>query len=258
MNTLLKLDAVGYRYPAVGKGVYRALQNVNLAVEEGEIVCLVGNSGSGKSTLIQLIAGLLMPTDGGMVFAGREIAGPGPDRAMVGNDNTLLPWLSCEGNVMLAVEQVFGRQESRGQLRARSLRALTRVALHEVARRLPGELSAGMRQRLELARALAMEPRALLLDDPLAALDLPTRRHLRKLLRRQARENGMAVVLATSDIDDALETADRIALLTDGPDATIQEILAPVSAASTTAQHPAAGPEFRDHVLTFLQTARLQ
>lgn len=257
MTTLLRLDAVGYRYPSIGKGVYRALQNVNLTVAEGEIVCLVGNSGSGKSTLIQLIAGLLMPTDGGIVFAGREVAGPGPDRAMVGNDNTLLPWLTCEGNVMLAVEQVFGREESRGQLRARSLRALTRVALHDVAKRLPGELSAGMRQRLELARALAMEPRALLLDDPLAALDLPTRRHLRKLLRRQARENGMAVVLATSDIDDALETADRIALLTDGPDATIRETLAAAHAAGNTGQGQAS-VEFREHVLTFLQAARLQ
>ena len=146
------------------KGRFHALQNVNLTINKGEFIALIGHSGCGKSTLLNLIAGLLSPTSGGLICDNREIAGPGPERAMVFQNHSLLPWLTCSENVYLAVERVFGASESRAQLRERTQQAIDMVGLTHAKDKRPNEISGGMKQRVGIARALAMEPKVLLLD----------------------------------------------------------------------------------------------
>ena len=160
------------------KGPFCALKNVNLTVAKGEFVTLIGHSGCGKSTLLNLIAGLTTPTQGALLCANREIAGPGPERAVVFQNHSLLPWLTCHENVYLAVERVFGATENRSQLKSRTEAALAMVGLTPAAQKRPGEISGGMKQRVGIARALCMEPKVLLLDEPFGALDALTRAKL--------------------------------------------------------------------------------
>src|SRR5688500_3946797 len=165
-------------------GSFVALKDINLALAEGEVVTLIGHSGCGKSTLLNLLAGLLRPTSGVQICAGREIAGPGPDRGIVFQNHSLLPWFTCYENVFLAVERVFGGAEGRSQLRSRTLKALDLVQLTHAAHKRPDELSGGMKQRVGIARALSMEPKVLLLDEPFGALDALTRAHLQDELMK--------------------------------------------------------------------------
>jgi nitrate/nitrite transport system ATP-binding protein len=225
MTSLIRIDAAGLRYANGNARPVTVLQTINLSIGQGEIVCLMGQSGCGKSTLIQLLAGLLRPTEGGIVCGSREVAGPGPDRAVVFDHDGLLPWLNCFENVYLAVEHVFGARETKGELRARSTAALNRVGLRTALHHFPAELSAGMRRRVAIARALAIEPRVLLLDDPFSALDPETRTHLQHDLQRLVADQGTTVVMATHDIDEALILADRIVLLSKGPAATVTDEL---------------------------------
>lgn len=203
-----------------------ALRDINLSIRKGEFVSLIGHSGCGKSTLLNLIAGLLLPTTGTLICAGREIAGPGPDRGMVFQNHSLLPWLTCAGNVYLAVEKVFGGKEKKARLRERTEAALALVGLSHAANKLPKEISGGMKQRVGIARALAMEPNVLLLDEPFGALDALTRAHLQDELMRIVARTGSTVVMVTHDIDEAVLLSDRIVMMTNGPAATIGEILA--------------------------------
>ena len=152
------------------KGLFPALRNIDLTIARGEFVSLIGHSGCGKSTLLNLIAGLTTPTTGVLLCANKEIKGPGPERAVVFQNHSLLPWLTCEGNIHLAVERVYGRTESRAQLKARTLAALELVGLAHAAHKRPGEISGGMKQRVGIARALSMEPQVLLMDEPFGAL----------------------------------------------------------------------------------------
>ncbi len=215
------------------KGPFCALQNVNLTVAKGEFVTLIGHSGCGKSTLLNLIAGLTMPTQGSLICANREIAGPGPDRAVVFQNHSLLPWLTCFENVHLAVERVFGAAnkstgapaESKAQLRARTDAALAMVGLTAAAQKRPGEISGGMKQRVGIARALCMQPKVLLLDEPFGALDALTRAKLQDELLAIVAATQSTVVMVTHDVDEAVLLSDKIVMMTNGPAATIGEVL---------------------------------
>ena len=214
------------------KGPFVALRDINLTVAKGEFVALIGHSGCGKSTLLNLIAGLTTPTQGSLICANREISGPGPDRGVVFQNHSLLPWLTCFENVYLAVERVFGQTreagipaESKAELRARTDAALNMVGLMPAAQKRPGEISGGMKQRVGIARALSMEPNVLLLDEPFGALDALTRAKLQDELLQIVASTHSTVVMVTHDVDEAVLLADRIVMMTNGPAATIGEIL---------------------------------
>lgn len=216
------------------KGPFCALQNVNLTVAKGEFVALIGHSGCGKSTLLNLIAGLTLPTQGHLLCNNREIAGPGPDRAVVFQNHSLLPWLTCFENVYLGVERVFGAagrstgaaSETKAQLTARTQAALDMVGLTAASQKRPGEISGGMKQRVGIARALAMEPKVLLMDEPFGALDALTRAKLQDELLDIVARTHSTVVMVTHDVDEAVLLSDKIVMMTNGPSATIGEVLA--------------------------------
>lgn len=206
------------------RGRFHALAGVNLKIAKGEFVSLIGHSGCGKSTLLNLIAGLLLPTRGALICDGREIARPGPDRAVVFQNHSLLPWLSCFDNVMLAVERVYAI-ESRAEQRNRVNAALELVGMAHAAGKRPAEISGGMKQRIGIARALAMEPKVLLMDEPFGALDALTRAKLQDELLAIVARTGSTVVMVTHDVDEAVLLSDRIVMMTNGPAATIGEVL---------------------------------
>jgi len=207
------------------KGPFVALRDIDLTIAQGEFVTLIGHSGCGKSTLLNLIAGLTLPSSGAMLCAGREIAGPGPERGVVFQNHSLLPWLTCFENVHLAVERVFGRAESRATLKKRTHEALALVGLTHAEHKHPHEISGGMKQRVGIARALSMQPKVLLMDEPFGALDALTRAHLQDELMKIAQATHSTVVMVTHDVDEAVLLSDRIVMLTNGPAATIGEIL---------------------------------
>jgi nitrate/nitrite transport system ATP-binding protein len=207
------------------KGLFPALRDINLTVAKGEFVALIGHSGCGKSTLLNLIAGLTTPTSGMLLCANREIAGPGPERAVVFQNHSLLPWLTCFENVYLAVERVFGATENRAQLKARTDAALALVGLTPAAQKRPGEISGGMKQRVGIARALSMEPKVLLMDEPFGALDALTRAKLQDELLDIVAQTQATVVMVTHDVDEAVLLSDKIVMMTNGPAATIGEVL---------------------------------
>lgn len=224
MKKLVSIENAGMSFKT-RNGMFTALRDIDLAIGEGEFVSLIGHSGCGKSTLLNLIAGLTLPTSGVLICNNREIAGPGPERAVVFQHHSLLPWLSCFENVYLAVERVFGETECRDQLKERTEKTLKLVGLSHAMKKMPGEISGGMKQRVGIARALAMEPRILLLDEPFGALDALTRAHLQDELIKIVAATGSTVVMVTHDVDEAVLLSDRIVMMTNGPAATIGEIL---------------------------------
>ena len=207
------------------KGRFHALRDIDLSVARGEFVTLIGHSGCGKSTLLNLIAGLLLPTSGVLLCDNREIAAPGPERAMVFQNHSLLPWLTCFDNVYLAVERVFGGTERGTQLKQRTGAALELVGMAHAAQKRPHEISGGMKQRVGIARAVAMEPKVLLMDEPFGALDALTRAHLQDELLKIVARTKSTVVMVTHDVDEAVLLSDRIVMMTNGPAATIGQIL---------------------------------
>ncbi|HEX4939620.1 MAG TPA: ABC transporter ATP-binding protein [Candidatus Kapabacteria bacterium] len=224
MKKIVSIENAGMSFKTK-KGMFTALRDIDLAIGEGEFVSLIGHSGCGKSTLLNLIAGLTLPTNGVLLCNNREIAGPGPERAVVFQHHSLLPWLTCFENVYLAVERVFGEKEGRAQLKERTEKALNLVGLSHALKKMPGEISGGMKQRVGIARALAMEPRILLMDEPFGALDALTRAHLQDELIKIVAKTGSTVVMVTHDVDEAVLLSDRIVMMTNGPAATIGEIL---------------------------------
>ncbi|NIA57463.1 ABC transporter ATP-binding protein [Massilia sp. TW-1] len=237
------------------KGRFHALADVNLKVARGEFITLIGHSGCGKSTLLNLLAGLTRATEGVLICAGREIAGPAPERAVVFQNHSLLPWLTCFENVYLAVERVFGDREGKEKLRARTADALALVGLSHAAQKRPSEISGGMKQRVGIARALSMEPKVLLMDEPFGALDALTRAHLQDELLRIVAQTGSTVVMVTHDVDEAVLLSDRIVMMTNGPAATIGEIVDVRLARPrerVALAHDALYNEYRTHVLEFL------
>jgi nitrate/nitrite transport system ATP-binding protein len=207
------------------KGHFHALRDIHLTVAQGEFVTLIGHSGCGKSTLLNLVAGLLKPTHGVLLCDEREIAAPGPERGVVFQNHSLLPWLTCFDNVHLAVERVFGAKENKAQLKARTQAALALVGMSHALAKRPHEISGGMKQRVGIARALAMEPKVLLMDEPFGALDALTRANLQDELLKIVARTGSTVVMVTHDVDEAVLLSDRIVMMTNGPAATIGEIV---------------------------------
>lgn len=220
----IDISSVGMSFKTK-KGSFEALQNINLKFRKGEFISLIGHSGCGKSTLLNLIAGLTTPTKGNIICSGREIDGPGPERAVVFQNHSLLPWLTCFENVYLAVERVFSAKENKAQLKARTEDALKMVGLTHALHKYPNEISGGMKQRVGIARALSMEPDVLLLDEPFGALDALTRAHLQDELISIVQQTKATVVMVTHDVDEAVLLSDRIVMMTNGPAATIGEVL---------------------------------
>jgi nitrate/nitrite transport system ATP-binding protein len=224
MERYFRIEGVEMRFDTK-KGPFTALSDINLDVAQGEFVSLIGHSGCGKSTLLNLIAGLTKPTKGTLLLANREIAGPGPDRGVVFQNHSLLPWLTCFDNVHLAVERVFGGTEKKPRLAERVHQALELVHLDHAFHKYPHEISGGMKQRVGIARALAMEPKILLLDEPFGALDALTRAHLQEELANICVTTKNTVVMVTHDVDEAVLLSDRVVMMTNGPAARIGEIL---------------------------------
>lgn len=206
------------------KGRFHALRGINLDVQRGEFISLIGHSGCGKSTLLNLIAGLLQPSEGALICDGREIAAPGPERAVVFQNHSLLPWLTCLENVLLAVESVFGRREPGVRLHLRARAALELVGMNHALHKRPHEISGGMKQRVGIARALAMEPKVLLMDEPFGALDALTRSRMQELLLDLWARMRTTVVFVTHDIDEALFLADRVLVIGPRPGRIVEEI----------------------------------
>jgi len=215
----LKLDNVskGYTNEAIFTSV---LKDINLEVKEGEFVAIVGFTGSGKTTLISLIAGLIQPDIGTVSLKGNQIEEPGPDRALVFQNYSLLPWLTVLGNIMVAVKEVFPKW-NKAKRKEHSAKYIDMVGLSPAVNKYPSELSGGMRQRVSVARALAMDPEILLLDEPLSALDALTRGTLQDEIANIWEQDKKTVVLITNDVDEAILLADRIIPLTPGPNATL-------------------------------------
>ena len=207
------------------KGSFHALRDIHLTVDQGEFVTLIGHSGCGKSTLLNLLAGLTRPTAGVLLCDKREITAPGPERGVVFQNHSLLPWLSCFENVHLAVERVFGATETKTQMKVRTQAALELVGMGHALSKRPHEISGGMKQRVGIARALAMEPKVLLMDEPFGALDALTRARLQDELLKIVARTKSTVVLVTHDVDEAVLLSDRIVMMTNGPAATIGQIL---------------------------------
>jgi nitrate/nitrite transport system ATP-binding protein len=224
MKPMLSIQGVGMTF-ATRRGPFVALRDIDLDVQRGDFVSLIGHSGCGKSTLLNLVAGLTTPTQGVLLLDDRELKGPGPDRGVVFQNHSLLPWLSCTDNVLLAVERVFGEKEGKAALLERARAALELVGMSHAAAKRPQEISGGMKQRVGIARALAMEPKMLLMDEPFGALDALTRARLQDELMKIVAATGATVMLVTHDVDEAVLLSDRIVMMTNGPAATIGEVL---------------------------------
>ncbi len=243
------------------KGPFTALTDINLNVNQGEFIALIGHSGCGKSTLLNLVAGLLDATDGVLLLANKEIKGPGPERSVVFQNHSLLPWLTSFENVYLAVEKVFGGKETKAQLKARTHAALELVGLTHASSKLPGEISGGMKQRVGIARALAMEPKVLLMDEPFGALDALTRAHLQDELMKIVAATQSTVIMVTHDVDEAVLLSDRIVMMTNGPAATIGEILTvdlPRPRERLALAHDPHYHDLRSQVLEFLYSRQMR
>ncbi|MFH4828729.1 ABC transporter ATP-binding protein [Vibrio diabolicus] len=222
-KALLDLTRLGMRFPTPD-GEFIALKNVDLQINKGEFVSLIGHSGCGKSTVLNLVAGLHMPTDGGVIVDGREVAGPGPDRAVVFQNHSLLPWLTVYQNVELAVKQIAGKK-GKAWIQEQVNHYLELIQMQHAAHKKPDEISGGMKQRVGIARALAIQPKVLLMDEPFGALDALTRAHLQDALMKIQAELNNTVIMITHDVDEAVLLSDKIVMMTNGPAATIGEVL---------------------------------
>lgn len=222
MSIFLELRNVSKSF-GTGSSRVEVLKNINLTVDEGEFIAIVGFTGSGKTTLINLIAGLIEPDEGEILLKGKKIRGPGPDRGVVFQNYSLLPWLTVAGNVNMAIKQVFPKMTSR-ERKEHVARYVNMVNLSQALHKKPAELSGGMRQRVSVARALAMDPEILLLDEPLSALDALTRGTLQIEIERIWRQSKKTVMMITNDVDEGILLADRVIPLKPGPRATLGTI----------------------------------
>src|SRR4051812_12370903 len=223
MSDYLEIANLTKIYPG-GKRPAVVVKDFNLRIRKGQFVCLIGHSGCGKSTVLSMVAGLNEITAGGIILAGKELAGPGPDRGVVFQSPCLLPWLTAFENIMLGVDQVFytARKEERRQIVEYYL---TVVGLADAMHKKPSELSQGMRQRCGIARAFALSPKMLLLDEPFGMLDSLTRAELQQVLIDLWQKDRKTALMVTHDVDEALFLSDRVVMMTSGPAATVGEIL---------------------------------
>ncbi|KAM3089756.1 nitrate ABC transporter ATP-binding protein [Phormidesmis sp. 146-35] len=220
----LVVDNVSKIYPTRDGGTYTVLENVNLTVQQGEFICVIGHSGCGKSTLLNMVSGFAQPTDGEVRLQGKPITKPGPDRMVVFQGYALLPWLSVFENVYLAVHSVYP-DKSKAEKTMIVKDHLAMVGLTEAAEKKPPQISGGMKQRVAIARALSIRPEVLILDEPFGALDAITKEELQEELLKIWNEHRCTVLMITHDIDEALFLADRLVMMTNGPAAAIGEVL---------------------------------
>ena len=220
----LKIDHVDKTFRR-GSAETEVLRGITLDVAKGEYVSIIGHSGCGKSTLLNIVAGLTDTTNGGVILEGRQVDSPGPDRAVVFQNHSLLPWLTVYDNVRLAVDKVFSKTKTRAERDAWTLHNLDLVQMVHAKDKRPSEISGGMKQRVGLARALSMEPKVLLLDEPFGALDALTRAHLQDSVMALHQKLGNTVMMITHDVDEAVLLSDRIVMMTNGPAAKIGEVL---------------------------------
>jgi nitrate/nitrite transport system ATP-binding protein len=224
MIPFLEIDHIDRVFPLANGGRYVALKNIHLEIQAGEFVCLLGHSGCGKSTLLNIVAGLDRPTQGGIILEGKQVKEPGPDRMVVFQNYSLLPWKTVRQNIALAVNQVYGHK-SAGDRRRIVEEHIDLVNLRHAVDKRPAELSGGMKQRVAIARALAIRPKLLLLDEPFGALDALTRGSLQEQLMKICQEHQVTCLMVTHDADEALLLADRIVMLTNGPESHIGQII---------------------------------
>src|SRR5512145_657770 len=217
--THLELTGVGISFPT-DKGLFCALQGVNLKIAKGEFVSLIGHSGCGKSTVLNIVAGLYQASTGGVILDGKEVNSPGPERAVVFQNHSLLPWLTCYQNIELAVQQVFKGKKGKAEMREWIEHNLDLVHMTHARDKRPSEISGGMKQRIGIGRALAMQPKVLLMDEPFGALDALTRAHLQDSLMEIQKDLNNTVIMITHDVDEAVLLSDRIVMMTNGPAAT--------------------------------------
>lgn len=220
----LQISKVTIDFPTK-KGPYRALNQVDLKIAQGEFISIIGHSGCGKSTVLNIVAGLHQATDGGVILDGKEVNEPGPDRAVVFQHHSLFPWLTVYENVELAVKQVFKGKKSKQQMREWTLYNLDLVHMSHALDKKPSEISGGMKQRVGIARALAMEPKVLLMDEPFGALDALTRAHLQDSVMEIHANLKNTVIMITHDVDEAVLLSDRIVMMSNGPSATVGDIV---------------------------------
>jgi nitrate/nitrite transport system ATP-binding protein len=269
MAAYLKIDHIDKTFTR-GSATTEVLRDITLSIEKGEFVSIIGHSGCGKTTLLNIVAGLTPATTGGVLLEEREVDEPGPDRAVVFQNHSLLPWLTVYDNVRLAVDKVFGGggpfsarlatgpskgPKSRAERHAWTLHNLELVQMAHAKDKRPAEISGGMKQRVGLARALAMEPKVLLLDEPFGALDALTRAHLQDSVMGIHQKLGNTVLMITHDVDEAVLLSDRIVMMTNGPAAQIGEVLQVPMARPRRRLEVASSPAYlkcRQRVLEFL------
>src|SRR4249920_2856 len=224
MMPYCKIDHVDKVFTRGGSET-RVLKEITFEVEKGEYVSIIGHSGCGKSTLLNIVAGLTPATNGGVILEGREVNEPGPDRAVVFQNHSLLPWLTVYDNVRLAVDKVSSNVKTRAERHDWTMHNLNLVQMSHAKDKRPAEISGGMKQRVGIARALAMEPKVLLLDEPFGALDALTRAHLQDSVMALHQKLGNTILMITHDVDEAVLLSDRIVMMTNGPSARIGEVL---------------------------------
>lgn len=224
MSKFLSLEGVDKVFPLPGGKEYVAVKDVNLEIRKNEIIAIIGHSGCGKSTLLNMVAGLDMNTAGGIFLNNKEISGPGPERAVVFQNHSLLPWLTVYQNIEMAVKKVMPEM-GKAALKEWVMKYVNMVNLDHAKDKYPGEISGGMKQRVGIARALSINPDVLLMDEPFGALDSLTRANLQEHLMRIQQGVQNTVVIITHDVDEAVLLSDRVIMMTNGPEATIGEIL---------------------------------
>lgn len=253
-DPILDISNIDMVFPTP-KGDFTALKEVDLKINKGEFISLIGHSGCGKSTVLNVVAGLYQATKGGVILNGKEVNQPGPERAVVFQNHSLLPWLTAYENVELAVSQVFAKSKSKAEIKDWIEYNLKLVHMDHAMHKRPDEISGGMKQRVGIARALSMQPEILLMDEPFGALDALTRAHMQDSLMEIQEELNNTVIMITHDVDEAVLLSDRIVMMTNGPAATIGEILS-VDLARPRDRLALAQDkrynEYRSAVLTFL------
>ncbi len=254
MSAYLQIDHLSKTFTR-GSQETEVLHDITLTVMKGDYVSIIGHSGCGKSTLLNIVAGLVPSTTGGVLVENREVNEPGPDRAVVFQNHSLLPWLTVYDNVSIAVNKVFGGKKSRAERHDWVMHNLDLVQMGHAKDKRPAEISGGMKQRVGLARALSMEPKVLLLDEPFGALDALTRAHLQDSVMAIHAKLGNTVLMITHDVDEAVLLSDRIVMMTNGPSARIGEVLEVPLARPRKRLSLAADPTYlkcRQRVLEFL------
>jgi nitrate/nitrite transport system ATP-binding protein len=252
----ISVEGISKRYPAPGGGTTAVFEDLWLPMRRGEFVCVIGHSGCGKTTVLNILAGLDAPSEGAVIVDGQAIEGPSLDRAVIFQSHALLPWRTVLGNVAYAVSSKW-RKWSQTEVNARARRFVELVGLSGAEHKRPSELSGGMKQRVGIARALSIEPKIMLMDEPFSALDALTRGTLQDEVRRICLTTGQTAFMITHDVDEAIYLADRIVLMTNGPNAVLAEIVEnplPKERVRTEIHRHPLYYAVRNHIIDFLVT----